>query len=190
MSCFFGPMREETKGYVFEMVAKAVESVIPLSIPQHNPLSIPQQKNQCQKEELRELEEQKAAIDKLAETGVKRELWCGLGFMLIQTIGLMRLTFWELSWDVMEPICFYLTSMYFLAGYGFFLRTSREPSFESFFQSRFDAKQKKLMKAYSFDLNRFNELKKGCAASLASFPSEGCASSFCDCRAKGMQVAF
>ncbi|ONK65597.1 uncharacterized protein A4U43_C07F38720 [Asparagus officinalis] len=46
----------------------------------------------------------------------------------------------------------------------------------------------KLMKAYSFDLNRFNELKKGCAASLASFPSEGCASFFCDCSGKGMQM--
>ncbi|ONK66640.1 uncharacterized protein A4U43_C06F10450 [Asparagus officinalis] len=105
------PMRARVKQRIFPVVAKIVESVIPLSIPQHNPLSIPQQKNRCQKEELRELEEQKATIDKFAETGVKRELW-------------------------------------------------------------------------------FNELKKGCVASLASFPSEGCASFFCDCRGKGMPVAF
>jgi len=152
------------------------------------------EQDSCSKEELRELEEKKAFIDKLAEAGVKKELWCGLGFMLVQTIGLMRLTFWELSWDVMEPICFYLTSTYFLAGYGFFLRTSREPSFESFFQSRFEAKQKRLMKAYNFDLSRFNELKKGCT-SLAPLPSESSASerfasSYCDCRRRGMQIGI
>lgn len=120
---------------------------------------------------------------------MKKELWGGLGFMVVQTIGLMRLTFWELSWDVMEPICFYLTSVYFLAGYSFFLRTSKEPSFESFFQSRFDAKQKRLMKAYNFDLSRFNELKKRCAAQ-ASFPSEGFAPSYCECRRRGMQIGI
>lgn len=155
---------------------------------QQNSVSMPKQ-NGCHKEELREMEEMKAVIDKLAEAGVKKELWCGLGFMVVQTLGLMRLTFWELSWDVMEPICFYLTSMYFLAGYGFFLRTSKEPSFESFFQSRFDAKQKQLMKAYNFDLSRFNKLKKGCT-SPASLPSGGSASSYCDCHRRGMQVGI
>uniref|UniRef100_A0A3Q7F0F6 Calcium uniporter protein C-terminal domain-containing protein n=1 Tax=Solanum lycopersicum TaxID=4081 RepID=A0A3Q7F0F6_SOLLC len=74
----------------------------------------------------------------------------------------MRLTFWELSWDVMEPICFYVTSFYCMAGYTFFLRTAKEPSFEGFYQSRFVAKQKRLMKVRNFDLERYNELKRAC----------------------------
>jgi calcium uniporter protein, mitochondrial len=109
--------------------------------------------------ELEQLKREKALIDDRAEKLVNVELWCGLGLLAIQTLGFMRLTFWELSWDVMEPVCFYVTSFYFMAGYAFFLRTSRDPSFEGFFESRFASKQKKLMKKHNFDLQRFNKLK-------------------------------
>lgn len=115
--------------------------------------------------EFEELKSQKAEIDRKAETLVRRELWGGLGYLVVQTIGFMRLTFWELSWDVMEPICFYVTSVYFMAGYAFFLQTSKEPSFEGFYQSRFDSKQKRLMKLQNFDIDRYNELRKIIGAS-------------------------
>ncbi|XP_020573690.1 calcium uniporter protein 2, mitochondrial-like [Phalaenopsis equestris] len=95
-----------------------------------------------------------------AAAGVRRELWCGLGFLLLQTLGFFRLTFWELSWDVMEPVCFYVTSSYFMAGYSFFLKTSKEPSFEGFFEIRFAAKQGRLLRDSNFDLRRFDELKR------------------------------
>lgn len=113
------------------------------------------------------MEQQKAAIDKKADSMVRTELRCGLGYFVIQTAAFMRLTFWELSWDVMEPICFYVTSIYCMAGYAFFLRTSKEPSFEGFFQSRFKSKQKRLMKAHNFDLERYNELRKALLPSQA-----------------------
>ncbi|KAJ6811452.1 calcium uniporter protein 2, mitochondrial-like [Iris pallida] len=161
-----------------DQIAKVIQSVIPLSLPQQDD----------GREELREMEEKKAAIDKQAEAGVRRELWGGLGFLVVQTVGFMRLTFWELSWDVMEPICFYVTSIYFMAGYSFFLRTSREPSFEGFFQSRFAAKQKRLMKAYDFDLSRFNQLKSACVAPSSSPLHEiASSSSHCDCCRRDVQ---
>lgn len=114
------------------------------------------------RKELEELEQQKSMIDQKAASMVRRELWCGLGYLVVQTAWFMRLTFWELSWDVMEPICFYVTSAYFMAGYAFFLRTAKEPSFEGFFQSRFNTKQKKLMKLNNFDLGRYNDLRETC----------------------------
>ena len=112
--------------------------------------------------ELREMEKKKMEIDREAEAGVRRELWGGLAYLMIQTAAFMRLTFWELSWDVMEPICFYVTSFYFMAGYAFFLRTSRDPSFEGFFESRFAAKQRRLMRLENFDVARFLELRRIC----------------------------
>ncbi|KAL8546190.1 hypothetical protein ACS0TY_006053 [Phlomoides rotata] len=133
-----------------EQVVKAIQALLPVYPDQNNPGTM----------ELQELEKQKAGIDKKAESYVRRELWFGLGYLVVQTAAFMRLTFWELSWDVMEPICFYVTSLYFMGGYAFFLRTAKEPSFEGFFQSRFSAKQKRLMKARSFDVERYNELKK------------------------------
>ncbi|XVF15697.1 hypothetical protein REPUB_Repub09cG0177700 [Reevesia pubescens] len=134
-----------------EQVAKALGGLIPLPGP--NP-------NDPRRKELADLEKQKAIIDQKADSLVRRELWLGLAYLVVQTAGFMRLTFWELSWDVMEPICFYVTSMYFMAGYAFFLRTSKEPSFEGFYQSRFSTKQKQLIqKAHNFDIHRYNELK-------------------------------
>ncbi|CAM8921856.1 unnamed protein product [Rhodiola kirilowii] len=137
-----------------QQVVKTIRGLI------HVPVARP---NDTIMNELEELEKEKAVIDKEAEELVRRELWCGLAFMVVQTAGFMRLTFWELTWDVMEPICFYVTSVYFMAGYAFFLRTSKEPSFEGFYQSRFNSKQKKLMKANKFDIGRYNELKKSCS---------------------------
>ncbi|XP_057768489.1 calcium uniporter protein 2, mitochondrial-like [Salvia miltiorrhiza] len=135
-----------------EQVVKAIQGLMPL----------PPRPDDPRMKELEELEKQKAAIDRKAEFYARRELWVGLGYLVVQTAAFMRLTFWELSWDVMEPICFYVTSIYFMGGYAFFLRTSKEPSFEGFFQSRFEAKQKRLFKALRFDVERYEELKKAC----------------------------
>ncbi|XP_068656966.1 calcium uniporter protein 2, mitochondrial-like [Aristolochia californica] len=134
-----------------EQVAKAVESVIPISLSSQN---------DPRREVLEKMEKEKKEIDRRAEALVRRELWAGLWLFVAQTMGFMRLTFWELSWDVMEPICFFVTSLYFVGGYSFFLRTSKEPSFEGFFESRFNAKQRKLMRARKFDMGRFEELRR------------------------------
>nr|CAD1837302.1 unnamed protein product [Ananas comosus var. bracteatus] len=144
-----------------EMLAQAIESMIPSAMSPDDG---------HRNKELKELEGQKAAIDAKAEAQVWRELWAGLGLLTLQTIGFMRLTFWELSWDVMEPICFFVTSLYFMAGYAFFLRTSRDPSFEGFFRSRFAAKQKRLMRAHNFNLGRFDELSKATGGPVHSPP--------------------
>lgn len=112
------------------------------------------------RQEFEQLEIIKSDIDKRADDLVRKELWAGLGLIMAQTIGFFRLTFWELSWDVMEPICFYVTSTYFMAGYAFFLRTSKEPSFEGFYKSRFETKQKRLIKMLDFDIDRYTKLQK------------------------------
>lgn len=152
-------------------VAKAIQSVVSPSTCTVD---------DSRREELEEMEELKAEIDRKADGLVRRELWAGLGYLAVQTAAFMRLTFWELSWDVMEPICFYVTSFYFMAGYAFFLRTSKEPSFEGFFQSRFSAKQRKLMKAHNFDLHRYNELRKAFYSSSSSSLSSSSSSSSLD----------
>uniref|UniRef100_A0A0C9S4B4 TSA: Wollemia nobilis Ref_Wollemi_Transcript_25430_1131 transcribed RNA sequence n=1 Tax=Wollemia nobilis TaxID=56998 RepID=A0A0C9S4B4_9CONI len=132
-------------------VVRALEEVMPLSIASKaaDPSS----------EELAILEREKAEIDEEAEKRAKVELRSGLGFVALQTAVLMRLTFWELSWDVMEPVCFFLTSVYFMAGYAFFIRTSTNPTFEGFFKARIRAKQRQLMKKRNFDATRFRELQ-------------------------------
>ncbi|KAJ8538008.1 hypothetical protein K7X08_014548 [Anisodus acutangulus] len=132
-------------------VAKSMDKLISESIGSPN---------DPRKRELEHMEKQKSVIDQKAQSLAKGELYCGLGFLVLQTLGFMRLTFWELTWDVMEPICFFVTSLHFALAYGFFLRTSKEPTFEGFFQRRFKVKQKKLMKVQNFDLEKYNKLRK------------------------------
>ncbi|KAJ7966712.1 Calcium uniporter, mitochondrial [Quillaja saponaria] len=136
-----------------ELVAKTMESLISNSIA--NP-------NDPRREELEKMEKKKGMIDQKAESLVRGELYCGLSFILVQTVAFMRLTFWELSWDVMEPICFFVTSLHFGVAYAFFLRTSTEPSFEGYFNQRFKAKQERLMKTHKFDMERYKQLRKAC----------------------------
>lgn len=152
-----------------EQVVQAIQGLIP------TPGSTP---NDPRMKELEEMEKAKSVIDNKAESLVRRELWCGLGFLVVQTAGFMRLTFWELSWDVMEPICFYVTSIYFMAGYTFFLRTAKEPSFEGFFQSRFRAKQKRLMTNKNFDIAKYNELRKALSPHSSASSEQAAAPQF------------
>ncbi|XP_057769941.1 calcium uniporter protein 2, mitochondrial-like isoform X1 [Salvia miltiorrhiza] len=137
-------------GDFYLRVVKAIQSLI-IPVPPHS-------LNESRMFE--EMERQKAAIDREAKALVQRELLFGLGYFVVQTVALMRLTFWELSWDVMEPICFFIASTHFTAAYAFFMRTSTEPTFEGFFRSRFLAKQKRLIKAHNFDIQKYDRLKK------------------------------
>lgn len=141
--------------YRWSQVTKAIAEIM----PHHHPFG-----PDPRKLELEKLEMQKAAIDVAAESKVRAELCAGLCALLAQTIAFMRLTFWELSWDVMEPICFFVTSGYCGAAFLFYLLTRKEPSFENLFHVRFLKKQKRLMKASNFDMARYEELKTAAAS--------------------------
>ncbi|XP_018817493.1 calcium uniporter protein 4, mitochondrial-like [Juglans regia] len=146
-----------------DQVAKSMETLISQTIA--NP-------NDPRRKELEEMEARKTMIDSKARSSVMGELCCGLGFLLAQALAFMRLTFWELTWDVMEPICFFTASLDFALCYAFFLRTSIEPSFRGYYQCRFIAKQRKLMALHNFDFVRYNELRKACySSSCSSIPN-------------------
>ncbi|OEL36558.1 Calcium uniporter protein 2, mitochondrial [Dichanthelium oligosanthes] len=146
-----------------DMLAKAIGSIILPAAKQQQlaPRAGDNDESEARRRELDAMEAQKAAIDADAAAHVRRELWCGLGLVAAQTLGFMRLTFWELSWDVMEPVCFYVTSFYFMSGYAFFMRTATEPSFEGFFRSRLASRQRRFMRARGFDVDRYNALRLG-----------------------------
>ena len=143
-------------------MAKAIGSVILPAAKQQElaPRAGGEESEARRREELDAMESEKAAIDAAAAAQVRRELWCGLGLVAAQTLGFMRLTFWELSWDVMEPVCFYVTSLYFMSGYAFFMRTATEPSFEGFFRCRLASRRRRLMRARGFDVARYNALSQ------------------------------
>ncbi|GLJ26218.1 hypothetical protein SUGI_0503230 [Cryptomeria japonica] len=134
-----------------KQVARAVENVLVLNSGYCNWVN-----------ELKILEEEKKAIDMESEKQVGSEMYFGLGLFILQSGVLFWLTYWELSWDVMEPACFCAGSCYLCARYVFSFITKRDLSFESFHAVRFKSKQRKLMKIRNFDAERYAELQKIC----------------------------
>ncbi|KAI8001969.1 hypothetical protein LOK49_LG09G01486 [Camellia lanceoleosa] len=103
-------------------VVDLVRRAVPLALtPEDNP----------RRDELKKLQEKKEEIDMLAHKQVWRILWSGLGLAIMQVGLFFHLTFWELSWDVMEPIAFFITTTTGLViGFAYFLFTSRDPTYQ------------------------------------------------------------
>ncbi|XP_059626344.1 calcium uniporter protein 6, mitochondrial-like [Cornus florida] len=118
------------------------------------------------RDELKKLQEKKEKIDLLAHKQVRRILWSGLGLAVVQVGTFFRLTFWEFSWDVMEPIAFFTASTGIVISYAYFLFTSRDPTYQDLMKRLFLSRQRKLMKNHNFDHDRFIELQKMCKSPL------------------------
>lgn len=129
------------------------------------PLALLPDDDPC-KDEMNKLQEKKEEIDRLAHRQVRCILWMGLALAVIQVGLFFRLTFWEFSWDVMEPIAFFTTASGIVIGYAYFLFTSRDPTYQDFMQRLFLSRRRKLFKKYSFDIEKFKELQKKCKSPL------------------------
>lgn len=140
-----------------EKVVELVRKAMPLALtPEDDP----------RREELKRLQEKKVEIDMLARKQVRRILWTGLGFSVLQVGLFFRLTFWEFSWDVMEPIAFFTTTTGIVVGYAYFLITSRDPTYQDLMKRLFFSRQRKLFMKHNFDVDRFTELQKHCKSPL------------------------
>uniref|UniRef100_A0A0E0F919 Calcium uniporter protein C-terminal domain-containing protein n=1 Tax=Oryza meridionalis TaxID=40149 RepID=A0A0E0F919_9ORYZ len=140
-----------------EKVVELVRRAVPLALSPDD---------DSRKEELKKLQEKKEEIDKLAHKQVRHILWSGLGFFMCQVGLFFRLTFWEFSWDVMEPIAFFTTASGLLVGYAYFLITSRDPTYEDFMERLYLSRHRKLCAKNSFDMEKYLELQKHCKCPL------------------------
>ncbi|KAL2508118.1 Calcium uniporter protein 6 [Forsythia ovata] len=136
-----------------DKVVDLVRKAVPLALlPEDDP----------SKYELKKLQEKKEEIDMLAHKQVRRILWTGLGLGMSQVGLFFRLTFWEFSWDVMEPIAFFATATGIVIGYAYFLVTSRDPTYQDLLKRLFLSRQRKLIKKHNFDVHKYVELQKKC----------------------------
>ncbi|MQL95559.1 hypothetical protein Taro_028229 [Colocasia esculenta] len=140
-----------------DKVVDLMKTAVPLALaPENDP----------RREELKHLSKRKEEIDMLAHKQVRRILWSGLGFFVVQVGLFFRLTFWEFSWDVMEPIAFFSTTTGLVVGYAYFLFTSKDPTYQDLMKRLFLSRQRKLFQKHNFDANRFTELQKCCKCPL------------------------
>nr|CAD7262814.1 unnamed protein product [Timema shepardi] len=78
--------------------------------------------------ELKPLEEKRNELDLLSNRRTNVLTWVGLGLMSVQFGILARLTWWEYSWDIMEPITYFVTYGTAMAAYSYYVLTKQHQS--------------------------------------------------------------
>ncbi|XP_052630629.1 calcium uniporter regulatory subunit MCUb, mitochondrial [Harpia harpyja] len=115
------------------------------------------------KEELLPLEQMKARIMDSADAKTSRLLWVGLALMSTQGGALAWLTWWVYSWDIMEPVTYFITYGSAMAFYAYFVLTKQDYIYP-------DAKDRQFLhyfyrksKTQHFNVERYNKLKEDLA---------------------------
>ncbi|KJH48558.1 hypothetical protein DICVIV_05302 [Dictyocaulus viviparus] len=108
--------------------------------------------------ELRPLHEKKLQIERDCDAHAERVMWAGFAAMGIQTGIFARLTWWEYSWDIMEPVTYFATYFTVVATFGYYLYTRQTFEYPSV-RERVMTKQfyKRAIKE-GFDIAKYNKL--------------------------------
>ncbi|KAM5194321.1 calcium uniporter regulatory subunit MCUb, mitochondrial [Mantella aurantiaca] len=117
------------------------------------------QRIEALKEELLPLEQIRLNIMAKSDARTKILMWTGLAMLSTQGGALGYLTWWVYSWDIMEPVTYFLTYGNVIAFYGYYLLTNmdylypdaRDRQFLRFFYKR--------AKTQHFDVDRYNQLR-------------------------------
>ncbi|XP_062334888.1 calcium uniporter regulatory subunit MCUb, mitochondrial-like [Osmerus eperlanus] len=131
-----------------------------LHLPEHQQLQerhLLERLDQLQ-QKLSTLEEMKVQIAGRAESQASWAMWGGLALLSVQGGALAWLTWWVYSWDVMEPVTYFLTYATSMAVFSYFVLTKQDYVYP-------DAKDRKFLhyfyrgaKRHRFDVDRYNQL--------------------------------
>ncbi|XP_027760372.1 calcium uniporter regulatory subunit MCUb, mitochondrial isoform X4 [Empidonax traillii] len=111
------------------------------------------------KEELLPLEQMKARIMNSADAKTSRLLWVGLALMSTQGGALAWLTWWVYSWDIMEPVTYFITYGSAMAFYAYFVLTKQDYIYPHAKDRQFLHYFYRKSKKQHFNVERYNKLK-------------------------------
>ncbi|XP_075932987.1 calcium uniporter protein, mitochondrial isoform X3 [Anarhichas minor] len=109
--------------------------------------------------ELRPLEKVKEELNKKAERRTTWVLWGGMAYMATQFGILARLTWWEYSWDIMEPVTYFITYGTAMGMYAYFVLTRQEYVYPDARDRQYLLFFHKGVKRTRFDIEKYNKLK-------------------------------
>ncbi|XP_021375029.1 calcium uniporter protein, mitochondrial-like [Mizuhopecten yessoensis] len=116
-------------------------------------------------QQLEDLKEELAPMDKLRkelETKANKRTvnlgWVGLGLMGVQFGLLARLTWWDYSWDIMEPVTYFITYGTAVAMYAYFVITKEEYNFIEVKDRQYLLGFYKFARKQKLDVKRYNEV--------------------------------
>ncbi|CEF60822.1 Calcium uniporter protein, mitochondrial [Strongyloides ratti] len=110
--------------------------------------------------QLKPLEIIKKYIEEECDKHSERVIWGGFMLLGLQTGIFARLTWWEYSWDIMEPVTYFATFSTVLGSCAYYLTTRQPFEYDTLHGRIFYKKFHKLAKKYNFDYNKYNFLKE------------------------------
>jgi len=113
------------------------------------------------KTDLKPLEDQHQEITVHAERRSNLLTWAGLGLMSVQFGVLARLTWWEYSWDIMEPVTYFVTYGTAMACYAYFVLTRQDYLLPDVKNRQHLLTFHKKAKKHRWDVDRYNTIKEG-----------------------------
>ncbi|XP_058987644.1 calcium uniporter protein, mitochondrial isoform X2 [Musca domestica] len=112
------------------------------------------------KYQLAPLERQKSELSAQAERKTNIMTWVGLGLMSVQFGILARLTWWEYSWDIMEPVTYFVTYGTAMAMYAYYCVTKTEYNIPEVKDRHYLLTLYKRAKKRNFDVETYNSLRR------------------------------
>jgi hypothetical protein len=109
-------------------------------------------------EKLLPLEALKSSCDKSASSHAERLVWGGMAGLVAQWLILGRFTWWEYSWDVIEPITWFVNMGNTIMAYAFFMIYRRDFSCEQLSNLTATKRQIALYKKRGLDLEEYTRL--------------------------------
>ncbi|XP_037546341.1 calcium uniporter regulatory subunit MCUb, mitochondrial [Nematolebias whitei] len=111
------------------------------------------------KQELAPLEQIKAQLSHTAEVQTSRLLWTGLALLSVQGGALAWLTWWVYSWDVMEPVTYFITYATSMAAFAYYVLTKQDCVYPDAQDRQFLRYFYKAARKKDFSVYKYNELK-------------------------------
>ncbi|KAI0342234.1 hypothetical protein BDW22DRAFT_1357531 [Trametopsis cervina] len=108
--------------------------------------------------ELQSMEVLKTQCDQEAHRGARKMATSGLGMLVMYWGAVARLTFWDLGWDIMEPVTYLSGLSMVILGYLWFLYQGREVSYSSVLHRSISTRRQALYKSHGFDIERWADL--------------------------------
>ncbi|KAF5923806.1 hypothetical protein HPG69_016294, partial [Diceros bicornis minor] len=113
--------------------------------------------------QLQPLEQMKARIEGRSEAKTSGLLWAGLALLSVQGGALAWLTWWVYSWDIMEPVTYFITFANSMVFFAYFIVTRQDYTFSAVRSRQCLHFFHKKSKQQQFDVAQYNKLKEDLA---------------------------
>ncbi|RMZ94624.1 calcium uniporter mitochondrial isoform X2 [Brachionus plicatilis] len=111
------------------------------------------------KSDLEPLENVRRDLEQKAKRHTNRMIWLGLGLMSMQAGILARLTWFDYSWDIVEPISYFVSYSAVIGVYAYYVLTRKEYGYESASDRVFLRHFHKNAMKNDLDIKKYNQIK-------------------------------